>query len=305
MLRRAFPFNPALRSPAFRPPAWPPRPIPPRPFSAPPLDSAPLHQRINGIYDNNMYAAFVEEYYDHSGFHNFGYWTPRTRSQREASENLVDVLTDCFPHKSGTILDVACGMGASTRRLLRHYQPRQVTAINISEKQLATCRKRAPGCRFVNMDATRLRFPDCSFDNVLCVEAAFHFHTREQFLREAFRVLKPGGRLALSDILLRDRDVASQIPQIPLENFVSSVDDYRSLLERAGFTSIRIAEALAECWGAFREHSFRFVRGKVLTGELPPSALRQAARGQRWRSIAYTNYLLVSAQKPGSPRGAA
>ena len=38
-------------------------------------------------------------------------------------------------------------------------------------------------------------FPDVSFEKVLALECAFHFDTREHFMREAFRVLKPGGTI--------------------------------------------------------------------------------------------------------------
>jgi hypothetical protein len=70
-----------------------------------------LSEMINRRYDSTMYSRFVDAYYDHSGFHNYGYWTPETLKQREASEKLVDVLEGFFPHKEGNVLDVACGKG--------------------------------------------------------------------------------------------------------------------------------------------------------------------------------------------------
>jgi ubiquinone/menaquinone biosynthesis C-methylase UbiE len=261
-------------------------------------DNRPLAELINGHYDSTMYSALVDEYCDYSGFHNYGYWTPQTRSQREASEKLVDELVGFFPSTKGNILDVACGMGASTRRLLRQYPASRVTGINISEKQLATCRQKAPGCRFLNMDATDLKFPDDSFDNVLCVEAAFHFDTRENFLREAYRVMKPGAGLALSDILARSRLAASLMKRLPTANFIPDVERYRSALERVGFKNVHIVEALEPCWGGFRDHSLAFLRSKVLSGQVPVSFLRRVANGQRWKDWAFSNYLLVSARKP-------
>jgi ubiquinone/menaquinone biosynthesis C-methylase UbiE len=53
------------------------------------------------------------------------------------------------------------------------------------------------------MDATHLAFADRVFEQILCVESAFHFQTRAQFFAEAYRVLKPGGAVVLWDMLFR------------------------------------------------------------------------------------------------------
>jgi ubiquinone/menaquinone biosynthesis C-methylase UbiE len=280
---------------------FPPAAASRRPDDSPSPDGATLVTRINERYDVVMYSDIAEEYYDRSGFQNFGCWTPRTRSQREASENLVDRLIDSFFQKSGTILDVACGLGASTRRLLRHYKPSAITAINISDKQLATCRQKAPGCHFLNMNAAELKFPDDSFDNILCVEAVFHFDTRERFLREAYRVLRPGGCLALSDILFRSPFVTSLGNRIPVANHVPDLRRYQEPYTRCGFEDVRVVEARAYCWERFRDESLAFVRAKVLVGRLPWGALRQVETGLRRWDWAIGHYLLVSARKPHRP----
>jgi MPBQ/MSBQ methyltransferase len=268
------------------------------PVPQPPTTGDSLESRINKRYDSGMYGELIDEYFGYSGFHNFGYWGPHTRNQREASENLVDRLLDLMPHKTGTILDVACGMGASTRHLLRHYKPGQVTGINISDKQLATCRRNAPDCRFINMNATDLKFADASFENILCVEAAFHFDTRERFLEEAYRVLEPRGYLALSDILLRPSFAAAVRDRVPEANLVPDVAQYRALYERRGFEDVRVIEARPQCWEAFKVQSIAFSWSRVLSGQAPASELRRVAAGlQKW-DWAISNYLLVSARKP-------
>jgi MPBQ/MSBQ methyltransferase len=257
---------------------------------------------INELYDNRMYAELTEEFYNYSGFYNFGYWDDTTRNQKEASENLVDVLLGLMPNKTGRILDVACGTGASTERLLRYYKPSDVVGINISEKQLASCRKRAPAVRFLRMDAADLRFPSDSIENILCVEAAFHFDTRAKFLREAYRVLKPGGCLALSDFLMRSKYAASFVRRIPLANFVPNVEQYRSLYERTGFVNVCIVEARARCWEAHRDHQRKFIWNKFLLEAIPLGVLRQVTLGLRRRDWLFKNYMLISAIKPGEPR---
>ena len=261
-------------------------------------DKGTLKERINRRYDSQMYSDLVDEYYDGSGFHNFGYWTPDTGSQRQASENLVDLLVSFLPHSSGNILDVACGMGASTKHLVRQFLPSRIIGINISEKQLASCRRKAPDCRFLKMDATELRFSDNSIDNVLCVEAVFHFDTREKFLHEVYRVLKPGGGLALSDILVRSEQAASLLKYSPVANFVPSIQEYRSLFERQGFNQVKISDALEPCWKGFRDHWSAYIWSKVMTGQVPSAFFFRSCRRQQITDWLFRSYLLVSARKP-------
>ena len=153
-----------------------------------------LISRMNRWYDNKMSCGINKKYYKNSGFFNFGYWDESSSDQKSASENLTERLLSFIPEKSGKILDVACGNGGTAAYLLRYYPPSKVTGINISEKQLETARKMAPGCTFLRMDAAQLEFECDFFDNIICLEAVFHFSTREDFLSEAYRVLKPGGR---------------------------------------------------------------------------------------------------------------
>lgn len=256
-----------------------------------------MRQRIiDRRYESRMTHEWTQEYYDHSDFYNFGYWDAKTRNQKEASENLVETLLGFIPAKQGKILDVACGLGATTRYLTKYYRPEQVVGVNISPGQLQRSRLNTPGASFIAMDAVVLAFADASFDNVICVEAAFHFMTRERFLTEAFRVLKPGGHLVLSDILTT-RWAALVNRRTPTANWLAGIAEYENLYRGIGFTEVRTIDAKRECWGAFDRHLRRWYQAKIAAGQMNWAVYPRLVVQQSIATAGIRSYLLVSAQK--------
>lgn len=251
---------------------------------------------VNKHYDERMYADDANIYYEDCGFHNWGYWTKDISTQKEASENLVKKLVSLILNKKGNILDVACGMGATTKYLLEFYDASNVTGINISKKQLDTCKEKVPDCKFLLMDAAKLEFEDNSFDNILCVEAAFHFTTREAFLKEAFRVLKPGGQIVLSDLSCSKG--ARKISFIPETNHIPSIANYKDLLRNTGFDGINIIDATKECWRGFDSSIKRAIQKKYEDGELSYIARTIAILFRKLTVKSVYYYILVSCRKP-------
>lgn len=247
-------------------------------------------------YDYGMRHPLLDEYYNHSDYFNYGYWQPGTPNQQTASEQLVAKLLDYIPQKTGLLLDVACGMGATTRYLQTHFPPSHIVGINISANQLARCQQNAPGTPFQMMDASRLGFKANSFDNVICVEAAFHFDTRERFLQEAHRILKPGGHLVLSDILFLTLP-GKRRRRLPNENFVTDLRQYRSLYLRSGFQKVTIEEAREACWQGFYQALMAWGWQKRLAGEISWQIWGKQMLRLLIGNVIIRHYLLVSARK--------
>jgi ubiquinone/menaquinone biosynthesis C-methylase UbiE len=111
------------------------------------------------------------------------------------------------------------------------------------------------------MDGARLGVASNSADRVHCVEAAFHFDTREAFLDEAFRVLRPGGKVVLTDVRFR-RGYREIIPE---PNVFADEADYRQRCVRAGFQVDRLEDITEKTLVPF--YAFMRARG---TATSPP-----------------------------------
>lgn len=255
--------------------------------------------RYHPVYEEQMYRPGVREYFAHQNYYNYGYWESDTPDQGVACRNLVDKLLEFLPEKRGRLLEVACGLGGTTANLSESFGPREVVAIDLSARNVRNARIAAPGCSGAIMDAAELGVGDEKVDNVVSVEAAFHFVTRELFFAESFRVLKPGGRLVLSDILFRR--VRNRF--LPAANFVADLGAYEALLRRAGFREVRVIDATEACWGGFRRNlrrwgwrTFRSTRSSVAAS----LRVRRIVGLVLWLGglrLALRHYLLVVATK--------
>ena len=100
------------------------------------------------------------------------------------------------------VLETSCGTGVATEALARAAGPdRTIVATDVSEPMLAIARERRghlANVRFERADAVELPFEDASFDAVVSQFGLMFFPDKLQALREARRVLRPGGRLLLS-----------------------------------------------------------------------------------------------------------
>lgn len=110
------------------------------------------------------------------------------------------MLCDCVLLRDGdTVLDVACGNGRLLRMLLRIAKIRAY-GVDVSEEMISIARSQYPEMQFSAGSAEHLDFPDNTFDAITVCCAFHHFTNPELFVKEARRVLKPGGNLYIADL---------------------------------------------------------------------------------------------------------
>jgi SAM-dependent methyltransferase len=116
--------------------------------------------------------------------------------------NLYDHVVGPVDLAGRTVLEVGCGQGAGSHYLEAYRGAARVTGLDLSPRNVAVATRlfARPGLAFREGDAEALPFPAASFDAVVNVESAHLYPRPEVFVREAHRVLRPGGHLLLADL---------------------------------------------------------------------------------------------------------
>lgn len=203
---------------------------------------------------------------------NFGFWKHlscgATVSIEQRIKSQADMYRAALIHlglqAGDRVLEVGCGVGVGGALALTEFEPLEVHGVDISPAQVARANQvnaellqRQPGkLVFQEGSALALPYPDGSFDRVFSIEAAQHFENLVGFVREAYRVLKPGGSLAVATFFTPREGVVGELTQL-IETVQNGIDvvvpvgSFHRDLIREGFSRAEVESIGKYVWYGF------------------------------------------------------
>lgn len=251
----------------------------------------------------------------------FGYADKPGMSHADALVRLNEVLAERAGIKAGDlVLDAGCGQGGSSMWMAETIGA-QTVGISPVPGQIAKAKKLAAErgledqCKFLVGDYRSTPFPDEHFDVVWACESLCHADEKLDFYREAFRVLKPGGRLIIAEYLRSERPLSTKGEKWIhkwLDGWairdIDTLEEHRDHANKSGFASFKAEDVTAFMRASLR----RLYRVSVLLYPLGVFFLltrvrnrvmhqNQVASIYQYRALrkGFWSYHFLSAKKPG------
>ena len=220
-----------------------------------------------------------DKYWSKQHIH-YGIWLPGTENFEEALENTtLEIARRLNIQPGNLILDAGCGTGGSAHLIANRYSCK-VYGITFAETHFLRAKaSETDEVRFWRGDFNHTEFEDASFDGIYAIESVCHTPDKSDFIKEAKRLLKPEGRLILSDYFLN-------IPEHELKP--KDVKLYRDWISRWSIQNLAVHK---EFQSLLIENGFVNVINEDFSKEIYPTS-RYMSSSKRGVPILYLLYKL-------------
>jgi cyclopropane fatty-acyl-phospholipid synthase-like methyltransferase len=280
----------------------------------------------------SLNVSEIVDYYDHCEIDyslvwqldevmcmHYGYWDDTTPHHRAALQMMNKKVAEAAHIQSDHyILDAGCGVGGPS--IFLGSLGCQVEGITLSEKQVDTCRRNAARfklddrVKFSRQNYLATSFADNTFDTVWAIESVCYAWDKTDFTKEAFRILKPGGRLVVADFHSQPVVKGSAEEKLMQRwtdawaiRSYATVREFDEALMKAGFESITGKDITSHVMPSIRRLFLSFFPGIITTKIAEWIGARNKIQTKNTWSTYYQykayrknlwRYYIFSAQKP-------
>ena len=200
---------------------------------------------LKNYYTNNYFYQNTHSYH-------YPIWNEHTKTYNQAADNTNAVVANALELQKGElVLDAGCGVGGTTAWIAQRHAV-AIIGITVVPSQIqraqehATMAKVAKRTAFRVIDYTKTPFVNNTFNKIYAIESVCHAKRKQEFIREVYRLLKPGGKLVVLDAFRTQKILTptdQKVYQDFLDGFVldnlASQKEFAKNMQEAGFANVR------------------------------------------------------------------